>query len=47
MARVVNVFIFFLKRSFRYENDDENRKNETIVFKNDRFQKARRFVNDR
>ena len=35
--RVVNVFIFFKKRSFRYENDDENRKTKrsflkTIVF---------------
>ena len=30
-------FHFFLKRSFRYENDDEKTKNETIVFKNDRF----------
>ena len=25
-------FHFFLKRSFRYENDDEKNKNETIVF---------------
>ena len=45
-------FHFFKKRSFRYENDDENRKTKrsflkTIVFKNDRFKKARRFVNDR
>ena len=30
-------FNFFFKRSFRYENDDEKTKNETIVFKNDRF----------
>ena len=51
-------FNFFLKRSFRYENDDEKTKNETIVFKNDRFlieivfennrfEKVSRFVNDR
>ena len=26
-------FNFFLKRSFRYENDDEKTKNETIVLK--------------
>ena len=26
-------FHFFFKRSFRYENDDEKTKNETIVFK--------------
>ena len=26
-------FSFFLKRSFRYENDDEKTKNETIVLK--------------
>ena len=25
-------FNFFFKRSFRYENDDEKTKNETIVF---------------
>ena len=30
-------FHFFFKRSFRYENDEEKTKNETIVFKNDRF----------
>ena len=29
-------FIFF-KQSLRYENDDEKTKNETIVFKNNRF----------
>ena len=27
-------FIFFVKRSFRYENDDEKTKNETILFNN-------------
>ena len=27
-------FSFFFKRSFRFENDDEKTKNETIVFKN-------------
>ena len=26
-------FHFFFKRSFRYKNDDEKTKNETIVFK--------------
>ena len=31
--RVVNVFIFFFKRSFRYENDDENRKTKRSFFK--------------
>ena len=35
------------KRSFRYENDDEKTKNETIVYKNNRFLKVSRFVNDR
>ena len=30
-------FHFFLKRLFRYENDDEKTKNEMIVLKNDRF----------
>ena len=28
---------FFEKRSFSFENDKEETKNETIVFKNDRF----------
>ena len=30
-------FSFFFKQSFRYKNDDEKMKNETIVFKNDSF----------
>ena len=50
---------FFLKRSFRYENDDENRKTKrsflkttvfflkSSFFKHCRFKKAPRFVNDR
>ena len=33
-------FNFFENRSFRYENDDEKSKNETITFKN-RFLKVR------
>ena len=35
-------FHFFFKRSFRYENDDEKTKKET-VFKNDRFFNGNRF----
>ena len=40
-------FHFFKKRSFRYENDDEKTKLMEIVLKNNRFQKVRRFVNNR
>ena len=36
-GRGMDRFHFFLKRSLRYENDDEKTKNETIVFKNNRF----------
>ena len=30
-------FHFYFKQLFRYDNDDEKTKNETIVFKNVRF----------
>ena len=43
VGRDVNVFIFFEKRSFRYENDDEKSKNETIPFHGNRFKKMVRF----
>ena len=36
----------FFKRSFRYENDDEKTKNETIVFGGNRLKNGR-FQNDR
>ena len=39
------LFSFFEKQSFRHENDDEKTKNETIVFKNDRFLKKFIFKN--
>ena len=29
-TRNVNVFLFFEKRTFRYENDDENSKNDSF-----------------
>ena len=40
VPRVVNIFIFFKKRSFRYENEDENRK---IVFLKSSYFKHCRF----
>ena len=50
-------FSFFLKRSFRYENDDEKSKTKRsffqkvsflkmVVLQNDRFYKNPRFAND-
>ena len=39
-------FSFFLKRSFRYENDDEKRKTKRSFFNGNRFKNCR-FQNDR
>ena len=56
MQAGMNRFHFFDNRSFRYDNEEEKKKNETIVLENDPFlnrflkipfYKVCRFVSDR
>ena len=39
--------LIFLKRSFRYENDDAKTKNETIFFKGNRLKNRSFYKKDR